>query len=214
MTSPIKYVKNTKPTEIITSLIDLLRTPAAAKQAPARKQFILNKKKKNTCFMLLRGSCVLKRPEDAMIMFRAYAPAIIGLNVTAEYNPEHYIQAMTDIEYEILDVDMAIEKIREHNFWEHLSYLLMYYIATGYSHVRQVTGASSYDLICCYLYDLENESADVKNNTTACDYITSRCSLSRSHVMKVLSALKTKGHIATCKGVLVSLKSLPEQPVG
>lgn len=76
------------------------------------------------------------------------------------------------------------------DLWESLAHLLIYTAGRVYDHCTRISAPSSYAIIRSQLYELMQESAEIRQSITAANYIQSRTFLSRSSIMKILAELK------------------------
>jgi hypothetical protein len=80
-----------------------------------------------------------------------------------------------------------------------------------FDHCTKISALSSYEIICYQLYELMDETEEVRNNVSIVSYILSRTFLSRSSIMKILAQLKTGNYIETEKGLLRAINNIPSK---
>ncbi len=186
----------------------LLETHTVSKSHSGQRfQLILHDKK--MCFLLLKGSCEVKRSGDSMILVTLDAPSIIGISELIADPTRTFVQASGDIEYFYLPLDQLLTHIDEHNLWKQTSYWLMYVSSRFHKYVNSTTGISTYELICNLLRSLSEEDFETRATVPAVKYILERTSLSRSGVMKMLSNLDKGGYIVIKRGLLIKINNLP-----
>lgn len=73
------------------------------------------------------------------------------------------------------------------------------------------THSNSYEKIKSQLYELMAETKEYRNSVSVEQYIRDKTLLSRSGVMRILSALKNGGYIEIERGILININNLPDK---
>lgn len=207
--SPGFNIKHKKPLAEINVLMDHL-TPFANKVEAVNKQ-ALNFRigEQHKCFLLHSGNVTLYRHVDGIALNSESAPYIFGLSTQLLEHDYFYIRTHEASEVSILTIEEANQVIERDNLWKSLATLLIYTAARLYDHCTKISALSSYEIICCQLYELMNETDEIRNNVSIVSYILSRTFLSRSSIMKILAQLKAGKYIETEKGLLKAINSIP-----
>lgn len=200
-----------KPVLHIQAILDASQTAHEVRTAPPGRRFQLMTQGKAQCFLLHKGSCIISRADDALVISTIASPNITGVNDLIPPEANVLIVASTDIEYSLIPLDTFLAFIEEHQLWKQVSYLLMFYSSRLYEHQRTNAGLSTYKIITHLLQTLSNEDFDVRAMTTAVEYIQERTFLSRSGIMKMLSELKAGGYIVLSRGLLIKINKLPDK---
>lgn len=211
MTTPPPTVAALKPTLHIQALIDAFSEVRERRHAVTGKRFQLLSQGKPMCFLLCKGSCVISRGDDALVISTISAPNIVGVNALIPVDTSVVIEATSDINYLQVSLDEFLAYTQEKHMWEHVAYLLMFYSSRLYEYQRTNAGIPTYKIISNLLYALSNEDFETRAMTSAAEYIQERTFLSRSGIMKVLSELKTGGYIVLKRGLLIKINKLPEK---
>lgn len=206
-----------KVTEVSRSLLEIENIFAAfkltipMKTGKSGQKFHLEQSNKRMCFMLFKGTCVVQRSNDALVLSTIRAPAIVGLQDVFHEKSDAQVSAISDVEYVLMEVDEVFSYADNHNLWKSISYVLMLSATRFSEYQKETVGVSNYELMCNFLKSLSRESFEVRATTTALDYIQGRSRLSRSGIMKTLASLKAGGYIMIKNGLLIEIKSLPKK---
>lgn len=160
-------------------------------------------------FLLHSGSVTLSRRGDGMVLNTEKAPFILGVSNQYGSNDNVYVKIVENSQLSRLSVERFNLLIESYNLWQSLSYLLIYNASRVYAHSTVISQMSSYDLICYQLQQLMDEPEGIRSNITAANYIMNRTYLSRSGVMRILSALRNEQYINLHRGILISIRELP-----
>ena len=134
------------------------------------------------------------------------APYVFGLSNQLAAADYLYMQTMEPSRIARLSLFTANTIIAEKDLWESLAHLLIYTAGRVYDHCTRISAPSSYAIIRSQLYELMQESAEIRQSITAANYIQSRTFLSRSSIMKILAELKKGSYITTERGILLQIK--------
>lgn len=194
-----------KPVPHIETLIDWL-SPHANLFRTSTKQIInYETYHSRQCFLLLEGTVALFRSRDCFMLNSESAPYVFGLsNQSADANYLH-MQTLEESIIASIPLCEANRIIAEHNLWQSLAKVLIYTAGRIYEHCTRIYAPSSYDIIRSQLYELMEESTEIRLSITAANYIQTRTFLSRSSIMKILADLRKGGYITTRRGVLMDI---------
>ncbi|MBE4810068.1 MULTISPECIES: helix-turn-helix domain-containing protein [unclassified Enterobacter cloacae complex] len=199
-----------KPVEHINSLLDDFSRVAKVKTAPPKTRFLMKKNSKPMCFLLYKGTCVISRNEDGLVILKMTGPNIFGINQLLPPEINVTIESSSDIEYIQVTHEDFFSVVEKNQTWKQVSYVQMYAVSMLYEHLRNSYGLSTYKIISNLLYALNNEDFETRAMIPAAVYIQERTFLSRSGIMKILSALKAGGYIVIKRGLLIKINKLPE----
>ncbi|CNI11540.1 putative DNA-binding transcriptional regulator [Yersinia aldovae] len=206
-----KAVTTSKPVAHIQALLDSFLTVASLSKARSGKRFQLVSQDKKMCFLLIEGTCDVKRSHDSLILSTIEAPTIVGISDLLS-DPYHLIvQASKDIKYIYLPLDEVLLHVENNGLWKHVSYLLMYVSSRFNDYFKSNNSISTYELVCNLLRALSDEDFETRATVPAVSYILERTSLSRSGIMKMLSSLNGGGYIVIKRGLLIRINNLPEK---
>ena len=154
---------------------------------------------------------MIHRSNHDLAMATVQGPAVIGLSNLYQTQMRGYIKTFNNCDIVILKMEFVNETVKRHNLWEPLAYHLMSLAGKLFHSYEDLTGPSAYDIVIAQLYALSNEEPSFRLSVTAESYIRDKTHLSRSGVMRILSALKEGGYIDMQRGVLLNIIKLPEK---
>ncbi|MBJ8898041.1 helix-turn-helix domain-containing protein [Citrobacter braakii] len=204
-------IRHKKPLADINQLISIL-TPFANKLTIANKQSLkFRVDGQHKCFLLHQGNITLYRHADGIALNSESAPYIFGLSTQLLEHDYFYIRTNETSDISVLSIDDANRIIDRSNLWKGVAALLIYSATRMFDHCTKISALSSYEIICYQLYELMDETEEVRNNVSIVSYILSRTFLSRSSIMKILAQLKTGNYIETEKGLLRAINNIPSK---
>lgn len=195
-----------KPTSHIENLITHLKPGSYIFETHPRQKINYENDSSRKCYLLLSGSIALFRTRDGFMMNSESAPYVFGLSNQLAAADYLYMQTMEPSRIASLSLFTANTIIAEKDLWESLAHLLIYTAGRVYDHCTRISAPSSYAIIRSQLYELMQESAEIRQSITAANYIQSRTFLSRSSIMKILAELKKGSYITTERGILLQIK--------
>ncbi|EOT5387572.1 helix-turn-helix domain-containing protein [Klebsiella oxytoca] len=195
-----------KPTSHIENLITHLKPGSNIFETHPRQKINYESDSSRKCYLLLSGSIALFRTRDGFMMNSESAPYVFGLSNQLAAADYLYMQTMEPSRIASLSLFTANTIIAEKDLWESLAHLLIYTAGRVYDHCTRISAPSSYAIIRSQLYELMQESAEIRQSITAANYIQSRTFLSRSSIMKILAELKKGSYITTERGILLQIK--------
>ncbi|ADO48408.1 winged helix-turn-helix transcriptional regulator [[Enterobacter] lignolyticus] len=195
-----------KPIPHIENLISHLESKCNIFETNNRQ--IINYEKDNSrkCYLLLAGTVALFRTHDGLMMNSETAPFAFGLSNQFATADNIHMRTLERSRIASLPLKTANAIIAGQNLWESLAHLLIYTAGRVYDHCTRITAASSYDIIRSQLYELMQETPELRQNITAAAYIQTRTFLSRSSIMKILAELRKGGYITTERGLLLQIQ--------
>lgn len=199
-----------KPLAEINKLMTKL-SPKSLKIETNQKQLNYKANGQHHCYLLHKGSVTLYRSIDGMVLNSESAPYIFGMSTQLMESDYLYIRTQEGSEISYLPIENANKIIAQEDLWKSLACLLIYTATRIYDHCSKISSLSSYEIIGYQLYELMNETEEVRNSISVVSYIKSRTFLSRSSIMKILAQLKTGGYIVTEKGLLKAINNIPSR---
>ncbi|MCU6383569.1 winged helix-turn-helix transcriptional regulator [Enterobacter quasiroggenkampii] len=199
------------PSSATKLLIDYLKHGSDLKKVLPRRRLNFVVGNERLCYVLLKGRVMIHRGNDDLAMATVQGPAVIGLSNLHQTQMRGYIKTFNNCDIVTLKTDFVNETIKNHNLWEPLAYHLMGLAGKLFHSYEDLTGPSAYDIVSAQLYALSNEESSFRLNVTAESYIRDKTHLSRSGVMRILSALKEGGYIEMQRGVLLNIIKLPDR---
>lgn len=199
------------PSSATNLLIDYLQHGSDLKKVLPRRRLNFVVGNERLCYVLLKGRVMIHRSNHDLAMATVQGPAVIGLSNLHQTQMRGYIKTFNNCDIVILKMDFVNETVKHHNLWEPLAYHLMSLAGKLFHSYEDLTGPSAYDIVIAQLYALSNEEPSFRLSVTAESYIRDKTHLSRSGVMRILSALKEGGYIDMQRGVLLNIIKLPEK---
>lgn len=193
----------------ITNIIQAVSDPKKSVKGRMRQTILLDGTAVPTTLIVHEGTFAVYRTRDKLLLCYFEAPYIVGMNAFIDANKELYLVACGDVTFELQQRDTVLEKIDQLNLWKDASLVYMHSIKRLIEVSRNISGAAAYDTIRENLLSLMQEKKELRLTVNACDYIQEKTHLSRSRIMKILADLRTGGHIAIKRGILMEVKSLP-----
>lgn len=204
----------TKPQNSIQSLLDKLSSPTRIVTINKGALVSLNDGSEQDCFVFHHGIALLRRIADQLIVGNIEAPLMFGYNRYLDIGSQVYIEAVTDMSFEVIPASQFYHIVRENDLWEPLLNVTMYLSSLLFHKNTILSIRDSAAIILFRLEELMAESDSVRLTTSAHDYIQQRTHLSRSGIMKHLAVLRKDGAIVMENGILMSLSSLPTSKEG
>lgn len=194
-----------KPVQHIDTLIHCLAPYSNIFKTSAKQIINYESGESRQCYLLLEGTVALFRSRDSFMLNSESAPYVFGLsNQHADANYLH-MRTLEDSLIASIPLHEANRIIAENNLWKSLAKVLIYTAGRIYEHCTRIYAPSSYDIIRSQLYELMDESVEIRLHTTVANYIQARTFLSRSSIMKILADLRKGGYITTRRGVLIDI---------
>lgn len=200
-----------KPVEDIERLIEALTPDATMITFRHGQRLDLITQQEPKCYLLTEGSLHVNRIRDGLVLGTVYGPAILGMsNFSSSLDPT-YITADEDVRLGVVRLDDIFDILDRTQLWKSFSITLLYIIGHYHHYNLKMIAPTSYEKVRYQLIDLASKPVDVRAEINVTEFIHERTLLSRSHIMAILSELKTGGYIKIKKGNLVELTELPQK---
>ncbi|MDM2737889.1 helix-turn-helix domain-containing protein [Citrobacter sp. Ct235] len=160
----------------------------------------------NYCYLLHKGHVVINRTKDGLSLNAETAPFIFGFSMLSDTLT---LCTSTDAVLSRIPLDLAMDIIQQHGLWESLSHVMVHISSRIFAHCTRLSQPGAYGVIRYLLFELSLESEASRKSEPVVRYIQSRCFLSRSRIMAVLSALRQGSYIEISNGKLLSINHLP-----
>ncbi|RJT27982.1 winged helix-turn-helix transcriptional regulator [Buttiauxella izardii] len=159
------------------------------------------------CYLIRTGSISVYYSGGILIGGRP-APFIFGLG---EFDTASSLYFSTNEPCEIAESsrDAIFDIIEKDNLWQNLSVHMRFVSNMLLNYATILHAPSAYEIIRMQLLKLINEPESLRESITAEKYIRSKTHLSRSGIMRILSALKLGEYIVIEEGVLKEVRHLP-----
>lgn len=201
--------RQVKPIEDIVRLIDAL-TPAATLITFRHGQRLdLITQQEPKCYLISEGSVHVNRVRDGLVLGTVYGPAILGMSNFASSLDPSYITTDKDVRIGVVPLSAIFDILDKQQLWKSFSITLLYIIGHYQHYNMQMIAPTSYEKVRYQLIDLASKDADIRAGVNVTEFIHERTLLSRSHILAILSELKTGGYIKIKKGNLVEITELP-----
>ncbi|MRS90362.1 hypothetical protein GJV04_10005 [Enterobacteriaceae bacterium RIT714] len=200
-----------KPVEDIERLIEALTPDATTITFRHGQRLDLITQQEPKCYLLTEGSLHVNRIRDGLVLGTVYGPAILGMsNFSSSLDPT-YITTDEDVRLGVVRLDDIFDILDRTQLWKSFSITLLYIIGHYHHYNLKMIAPTSYEKVRYQLIDLASKPVDVRAEINVTEFIHERTLLSRSHIMAILSELKTGGYIKIKKGNLVELTELPQK---
>lgn len=206
-----KVIEKIPPILELDEFFTSLKSICVIRNGKPGQRFNLEQSDKRLCFILFKGTGLVKRKNDSLVLSTIHGPCIIGLQDIFHESSGLKVSATTEMEYALISTGELFSWAEEKKLWKNMCYILMISIARFSDYQRENVGVSNYAIICNLLDSLNNEPFEVRATTTALEYIQDRSMLSRSGIMKTLASLKTGGFVIISKGLLIKINTLPKK---
>ena len=192
-------------------LVEHLKRDAEVKHILPRRRLSMQIKDERFCYLILNGQVTVHRQSDDLAMATITGPSLVGIGNLYQMQMDGYIKTLVACDIVILKMDTVANIVNTHHLWELLAKHMMVIAGKLFHSSEQLSAPSAYEMVCAQLKELLSESPRVRENITAERYIRDKTHLSRSGVMRILSALKEGGFIEIHRGVLTRIIKLPEK---
>jgi len=147
-------------------------------------------------FVLLHhGIALLRRRTDNMIVGHISEPEIFGFNRYIRAGEQIYLEALNDIKFEILPVDLMFQKIAQYQLWAELVDMTMYLMSSIFDNYSQLVQRDAFRIVSAHLRALSKAPPEFINAISIPDYIKQRTHLSRNNILKQLVILRKNGSL-------------------
>ena len=163
----------------------------------------INRAPEAECFILHKGHVYLRRTEDKLVHCSIIGPVPFGFNRFQDLTGKVYLEALTDIDIEIIPASHFYQKIALHNLWQPLLNVMMFISADLFRRNNLLFHKNDQTVITEQINNLCNEPDYLRQTINVCEYIMQRTNLSRATVLKHLSILRRNRKIELQSGLLV-----------
>ncbi|MDL4618404.1 helix-turn-helix domain-containing protein [Citrobacter amalonaticus] len=209
MSSLLSGIRETKPTQEILDIINYLKDKVKFRTGEKNKRILLTVDGKRQILLLTHGYCNLVRQWDRRTVLTLHSPILVGMGMPVDRESHLHVQAIDNIEYALLPVEIFEQYIAEFNLWRQLATIATWGLQAHNVYNKALAINDNLKIASLLLIELNNEPEFVRLNTTALAYIQDRTLLSRSWIMHFLSELKNAGHIELQRGILTKINGLP-----
>lgn len=203
--------KEFKPDVHILNIIDALKPLSLPVTWQDNTPLKLIEADQHQCFLLHRGHVDLCRQDGQLVLNTESAPFIFGLSSLSLADNRLILLPSRDAVVSVISLHKSLEIIAKKALWSSVAHLLIYISNRIYEHFTRMSQCSSYETVRTLLHELLEEPETVREATPVLHYIRSRCFLSRSGILKIMSELRTGGYIDLNEGKLVKIHSLPKK---
>lgn len=203
------FLHENKPERSLQQLFTALTPPATPLLTRKGTLLQLVTDEINYCYLLHKGHVVINRTKDELSLNSETAPFIFGFSMMSDNPCRLTLCTSEDAVVSRLPLGLAMDIIQQHALWESLSHVMVYVSSRIFNHCTRMSQPGAYGTIRYLLFELSLESETVRKSESVVNYIQSRCFLSRSGIMAVLSTLRRGNYIEISNGKLLSINYLP-----
>lgn len=198
-----------KPVEDIQRLIEAFTPTASWITFRHGQRLDLITQQQPKCYLLNEGTLHVNRVRDGLVLGTVHGPAILGMsNFSSALDPT-YLTTDLDVKIGVVPLEGFFDILDEAQLWKSFSITLLYIIGHYHHYNLQMIAPTSYEKVRYQLMDLASKDGDTRAGINVTEFIHERTLLSRSHILAILSELKTGGYIKIKKGNLVEITELP-----
>lgn len=195
------------PSPYAAQLVSELATGDHFKKWPKGTKFAFIRAGEPVCHFFRAGVVNVERIDDGLSLGIASAPLALGF--TSSLTSRLILRAYESCEVATLSHEQVMTLIEEKQIWDIVAKHMLIVMNKLFTCNEMVTAPTSYDMLCYQLQALIQEPDSVRQKTAVWQYIQNRTRLSRSSIMKMLSALKEGGYIRLEQGKLAAITHLP-----
>lgn len=159
------------------------------------------------CYLVRTGSVSFYRAGDVLIG-GWHSPCLIGVG-RFEVAATLYFKSNEPCEIATLSRDEIFDIIEKNNLWQLLSIHMEFVSDRLMIYAGLLNAPSAYEIIRNQLVALINEPDSLRESITAEKYVRTKTHLSRSGIMRILSALKAGEYVVIEDGILKEIRHLP-----
>lgn len=205
--SPFNMLK--QPSPYTPALIRQLTTEEEYKRYPKGSRFVFVQNGDYQCHFIREGVVSIENRDNHLALGIASAPLSLGF--TSALSEKLLLRALEPCEVATVPLDTVMARIEEKQLWEIMTKHMIIVTNKLFIQNEMAVVPTAYDLLCNQLLALSEEPENIRLNIAAYQYILDRTHISRSSVMKMLSALKKGGYIELHQGKLLAIKHLPSR---
>ncbi|MDM2973212.1 helix-turn-helix domain-containing protein [Citrobacter sp. CK198] len=198
-----------QPSPYAIALLNALTSEQDFKRYPRGSRFVFVQGGEHQCLFFRTGVVSIENIENSLLLGIASAPVSLGF--TSALSDKLLIRALEECEAATIPLDDVMETIERKHLWEIMAKHMIIVTNKLFIQNEMATAPTAYDLLCYQLQALSQEPESIRSQMAAYQYILERTRLSRSSVMKMLSALKKGGYIELEQGKLIAIHHLPSR---
>ncbi|CBG88575.1 winged helix-turn-helix transcriptional regulator [Citrobacter rodentium] len=198
-----------QPSPYAPGLLNQLTLEQEFRRYPKGSRFIFICAGEPCCQFIRSGVVNIENRENHLALGIASAPVALGF--TSALSERLLLRALGECEVATVPLATVMARIAEKQLWEIMAKHMIIVMNKLFIQNEMATAPSAYDILCFQLQALNQESDSIRHNIAAYQYILDRTHLSRSSIMKMLSALKKGGYIKLHQGKLIAIHHLPSR---
>ncbi|NBC99022.1 hypothetical protein GV764_08315 [Atlantibacter hermannii] len=167
--------------------------------------------KAHTVTLIHGGQFSLIRSSDRLLFEKHTAPALFGLSGNPQTLSYLRIYADSQCHFQLVPLEAFMQRLEENHSLHLIPAVLSWHIESLLYRDEMMMGRNSYQMIKGNILHLNQLDEFMRAKINVADFIVKRTNLSRSIVMKVLSALRAKNYIDVKRGKLLTINQLPEK---
>ncbi|CAM7305995.1 helix-turn-helix domain-containing protein [Citrobacter sedlakii] len=173
---------------------------------PKGSRFVFIRAGEHCCQFIRSGVVSIENQENHLALGIASAPVSLGF--TSALSEKLLLRALEPCEVATVPLDTVMARIEEKQLWEIMAKHMIVVMNKLFIQNEMATAPTAYDLLCKQLLALNQEPDSIRESVAAYQFILDRTHISRSSVMKILSALKKGGYIELSQGKLIAINHL------
>ncbi|MDA3134113.1 helix-turn-helix domain-containing protein [Atlantibacter subterraneus] len=175
------------------------------------ERFTLIPVKAHTVTLIHGGQFSIIRSSDRLLFEKQTAPALYGLTGNSHTLSYIRIYADTQCHFQLVPLEAFMQRLEDNHSLHLIPAILSWHIESLLYRDEMMMGRNSYQMIKGNILHLNQLDEFMRAKINVADFIVKRTNLSRSIVMKVLSALRAKNYIDVKRGKLLTISQLPEK---
>lgn len=205
--TPFSLLKH--PSPYGSELLRQLTTEDEFKRYPKGSRFVFLSDGESVCQFVRKGLISIENKESNLAL--GIAPAPVSLGFTSALSEKLLLRALEECEVATVPLETVMARLEQKQLWEIMAKHMIIITNKLFIQSEMATAPTAYDLLCNQLRALNEEPESIRQQVAAYQYILDRTHLSRSSVMKMLSALRQGGYIELDQGRLITIRHLPSR---
>ncbi|MBB1585011.1 helix-turn-helix domain-containing protein [Serratia sp. OS31] len=203
---PLSWHHSHKPQEVLQSLIHRFSDIGHTVSLREGETLTANG---DFFWLITEGSFSLIRHPDELHLDADAAPAIFGLNELFHHGSTLFLAATKPCQMLCVASHQLWRHKHDPQLWYELTVLAIYHLQRLILHHSQLVGVDAYTMVRSKLFELMSIPIQERMHINVQQYIRQYTKLSRSGILKILSALRHGGYIDIQRGRLMSINHLP-----
>ncbi|TNV11217.1 hypothetical protein FH968_22555 [Buttiauxella sp. B2] len=199
------------PSPYTIELMQILATDSDYRQVSEGQRLYVVENDIKICHIVRTGYCNIWKGDSNLIFVSLKAPLIMGIVNSLSMNKDIFVETLCPCEVATIPQEKALQLVDQHHKWEIFAKHTMFAVSKFLLFSEQTNAPTAYEILRHQLIALIQEPPEIRENVSAAVYIQTRTLLSRSAIMKILSALKVGGYVVLEHGILKELKKLPNK---